>query len=266
MGPLNQKQWLVTHRNTQFPVFQDEDKINKRSVKAKPRTLEVTGEHEGFDSSLSKRPVISGVTCNKSHTTHTVAERTEMTVESPEVSDTGVSCHSDNSGKQTVAYELPGEMTAASCLALSPHVELHAEEQTDSLVTALRCEKLGPTSGGGANAAALQAALCQAFSSVPIEMVRCEQTCCFSEETESNAEGQVTIYEHSYCRPDTDKKKLWSKISSLHAKILELDRREEKTMAKIRSLETEITHLKRDSAVFKKKQKALEDFISSRVL
>lgn len=235
-------------------------------MKAKPRTLDVTDEREGFDSSLSKRPVITGVTCNKSHTVYTVAERTEMTVESPELLDTGVSHHSDISGKQTVAYELPGEMTAASCLALSPHAEPHAEEQTDSLVTILRCEKLGPTSGREANTAALQAALCQAFNSVPIEMVRCEQTCCFSEETESNADGQVTIYEHSYCRPDTDKEKLWSKISSLHAKILELGRREEKTMAKIRSLETEITHLKRDGAVFKKKQKALEDFISSRVL
>ena len=53
---------------------------------------------------------------------------------------------------------------------------------------------------------------------------------------------------------------------SLHAKILELDRREEGTVAKIRALETEIALLKRDSAIFKEKQKVLEEYISSILL
>lgn len=200
-------------------------------------------------------------TCKKSHTTNTVAEHTEMTFEPPLVSDTGISCHSNPSESQTESG-----IPTASCLALSPCIEPCTEEQADSAMTVLCCEKLGHFSDGEAtmDAAALQAALSQAFSYVPVEMVRDEPTGYFFEEPDK--EEHISAYEHSYCRPDTDKNQLWSKISSLHAKILELDRREESTVAKIRALETEISLLKRDGAVFKEKQKVLEDYISSRLL
>lgn len=182
------------------------------------------------------------------------------------LSDTSFSCYTNKSEIQTPAREVPGdsEMPKASCLPLSPCSEPHSEELTDSTVTVLCCESLGPLSNGEANVdvAALQAALGQAFSFVPVEIVK-DQTL----EEEGPSEGEhISVYEHSYCRPDTDKDQLWSKILSLHTKILELDRREESTVAKIHALETEIALLKRDGAVFKEKQKVLEGYISSMLL
>lgn len=160
----------------------------------------------------------------------------------------------------TAAWEVTGDYGAptASCLPPSLCIEPRTEEQADSIVTVLCCEKLGPLS----DKEALRAALSQAFSIFPVVMVRDEPADCFLEEEGSKGE-YISMCEHSYCRPDTDRNQLWDKISSLHAKILELDRREESTVAKISALESEISLLKRDAAVFKEKQKVLEDFISS---
>lgn len=181
--------------------------------------------------------------------------------------DTGIVIHPNLSDIQTAACEIPGDngILTTSCLALSPCTEPHSEEQTDSTVTVLCCESLGPFSDGEANtdAAALQAALGRTFRFVPVEMIEEKPTDCFLEERGPGEGELISVYEHSYSRPDTDKDQLWSKILSLHAKILELDRREENTVAKIRALETEIALLKRDGAVFKEKQKAFEDYISS---
>lgn len=247
----------------------------KRSPKANPRTLDTDIEPTAFDSPFSKRPLILSRTCKKVHTStakNIVGEHTEVIFEPVLVSDTGISCHSNLSELQTAACEIPGDsgVLTASCLALSPCDEPRSEEQADSTVTVLCCEALGPFSDGGANvdAAVLQAALGRAFSFVPVQTVGDEPMGCFLEEEESGpGEGEpISVYEHSYSRPDTDKDQLWSKILSLHAKILELDRREESTVAKIHALETEIALLKRDGAVFKEKQKVLEDYISSVLL
>lgn len=229
-------------------------------------------EPTGSDSPLIKRPLILSRTCKKIQTVdHVVAEHTEMldpihvgVFELPLVSDTGSFCHSNLLELQTAACETP----AASSVSPSRCNELHAEEQADSTVTVLCCESLGSFSNGEANvdAAALQAALGQAFSFVPVEIVKDEPAGCFLGDGGPSEGEHISIYEHSYCRPDTDKDHLWSKILSLHAKILELDHREESTVAKIRTLETEIALLKRDSAVFKEKQKVLEDYISSVLL
>lgn len=257
---------------TIFPSTEDdaEKKVTtiKRSPKAKPRTLDIDIEPAEFHSPLSKRPLILSRTCKKvqSSATNSVTTHTEMIFEPPLLSDTGISCHSNVSEIQTAACD--SALPTASCLTLSPSAEAHSEEQPDSTVTVLCCETLGPFSDVDANVdtAALQAALGQTFSLVPVEMVKDESSGCFFEETEPCEGELISVYEHSYCRPDTDKDQLWSKILSLHAKILELDRREESTVAKIRALETEISLLKRDGAVFKEKQKVLEDHISSMVL
>ncbi|XP_042367420.1 THAP domain-containing protein 5-like [Plectropomus leopardus] len=259
---------------TIFPSTEDDGDTKvttfKRSPKAKPRTLDT--ESTGFDSPLNKRPLILSRTCKKVQpsTTNSIAgEHTEI-FQSPLVSESGISCHSDLLERQTAACELPGDsgVTAASCLTLSPRGEPPSEEQTDSIVTVLCCESLGSFLDGeeNADAAALQAALGQTFSFVPVETVKDEPTGCFLEERGPSDGEHISVYEHSYCRPDTDKDQLWSKILSLHAKILELDRREENTVAKIRALETEVAILKRDGAVFKEKQKILEDYISSMLL
>lgn len=212
-------------------------------------------------------------TCKKvqsSTTNNIVGEHTEMIFEPPLVSCTGISCHSNLPEIQTAACVIPGDsgMPAAPCLALSPRREPHSEEQADSAVTVLCYETRGPFVDGEANvdAAALHAALGQTFSFVPVEMVKDEPTRCFLEERGPGEGEHISAYEHSYCRPDTDRDQLWSKILSLHAKILELDRREESTVAKIHALETDIALLKRDGAVFKEKQKVLEDYISSVLL
>ncbi|XP_041820186.1 THAP domain-containing protein 5-like isoform X2 [Chelmon rostratus] len=262
---------------TIFPSAEDdgEKKVPaiKRSPKAKPRILDINIEPTGFDSPVSKRPLILSRTCKKAQlitTSSIAAEHTEVTFEPPLVSATGFSCPSNLSEIQTAACETPGDsgVPTASCLALSPCIEPHSEEQADSTVTVLCCETSGPFSDRDANvdAVALQAALGQAFSFVPAEMVTDEPAGCFLEETGPGEGDLISVYEHSYCRPDTDKDQLWSKILGLHAKILELDRREESTVAKIRALETEIALLKRDGAVFKEKQKVLEEYISSMLL
>ncbi|KAG7240719.1 hypothetical protein INR49_026608 [Caranx melampygus] len=241
----------------------------KKSPKAKPWTLGIDTEPTRSDSPLNKRPLILSKTCKRlqSNTTNTSAvEHTDVVVELPVLSDTSFSCYTNQSEIQTPAREVPGDsgMPKASCLALSPCSEPHSEELADSTVTVLCCESLGPFSNGEANVdvAALQAALGQAFSFVPVEIIKDQPL-----GEGGPGEGEhISVYEHSYCRPDTDKDQLWSKILSLHTKILELDRREESAVAKIHALETEIALLKRDGAVFKEKQKVLEDYISSMLL
>lgn len=186
-----------------------------------------------------------------------------MIFELPLVLDAGISCGSNPSEVQTAAFEMTGDsgMPAASCLALSSCSEPQPKEQADPTVTVLCCESPGPFSDGETN---VPAALMQGFSFVPVELVK-NKASLLEERRPSEGEN-IFVYEHSYCRPDTDKDQLWSKILSLHAKILELDRREEMTVAKIHALESEMALLKRDGAVFKEKQKVLEDYISSVLL
>ncbi|XP_032361338.1 THAP domain-containing protein 5 isoform X2 [Etheostoma spectabile] len=263
---------------TLFPSFEDggEKKVTtiKQSPKAKPRTLDINIERTGVDSPLSKRPLILGRTCKKvqsSSTNSFVCEHTEMIFEPPRLSDTGMSCHSNLSSEiQTAACEMPGDsgMPTASCITLSPCSEPRAEEKADSIVTVLCCESVGSFSDGEENveATALQAAMGQAFSYVPVELVMDKPKASFLEDRGPSDGEHIYVYEHSYCRPDTDKDQLWRRILSLHAKILGLDRREESTLAKIRALETEVALLKRDGVVFEEKQKILEDYISSMLL
>lgn len=253
---------------TIFPSNEDdaETKVTtfKRSPKVKPRTLDI--EPTGSDSPLSKRPLILSRTCKKvqsSTANSVVTEHTEVISEPPLASDPVISCHSDVSEMQTATCD-----SGVSCLALSPRDKPQSEEPADSIVTVLCCESLGSFSDGEGNvdAAALQAALGQTFSFIPVQTIKDEPTGCFLEERGPSEGEHISVYEHSYCRPDTDRDQLWSKILSLHTKVLELDRREESTVAKIRALETEVALLKRDGAVFKEKQKILEDYISSMLL
>ncbi|XP_019947864.1 THAP domain-containing protein 5 isoform X2 [Paralichthys olivaceus] len=247
---------------TVFPSTEEDGEKRVRSPKTRPRTLDADIEPTGFDSALSGRPIILRRMCKKFQskpTNNSVAEHTQMIFDLPQVSDT-----------QTAACEVlgEGEMPTASCLAVSRCDETHAEEPADAAVTVLCCESLSSFSDGEANvdAAALQAALGQVFSFATVEMVKDKPQSCSLEERGPGEGEHVSVDEHSYCRLDTDEDQLWSKILSLHAKILELDHREESTMAKIHALETEVALLKRDGAVFKEKQKVLEDYISSMLL
>ncbi|XP_035465697.2 THAP domain-containing protein 5-like isoform X1 [Scophthalmus maximus] len=224
----------------------------KRSPKSKPGTVDADFAPAEFDSPLSKR-------CQSSTVDNIVAEHTEKVFELPRVSYTGIPCRANLCEIQAAACEVPGdsEMPTASYLARAQCDKAHSEQpaDADAAVTVLCCESLGPFSDGEANmdAAALQTALGQAFSFVPAKMANYEPTTFLLEESGPGQGEHISLYEHSYCRPDTDEDQLWSKILSLHAKILELDRREESTVANIRALETEVALLKRDGAVFKER-------------
>lgn len=225
----------------------------KRSPKAKTSISDADPELTGFNSPVRKKgPLILSQT---SITTNSIpGEHMEVLFELPVVLDSHLGLPA--ACEKPVDSEMPAQ---------SPNGELHFEEQAESTVTVQCCEP-GSFSHGEANvdAAAFQAVLGQAFSFVPLELVKDPNTGCFFEESRAtDGEENTSVYEHSYCRPDTDKDELWKKILSLHAKILELDRREESTVAKIRALENEIALLKRDGAVFKEKQKVLEGCISS---
>ncbi|XP_041636413.1 THAP domain-containing protein 5-like isoform X1 [Cheilinus undulatus] len=268
--------WGIRYlKNTAIPTIfsstEDDDGTQcgtlKRSPKAKPRTLDI--DSIGFDSPVSKRPLILSRTCKKvqSSTTNNLHNgQTESVNKPPLVSDTDKSWDSNSSEIQTPVCKTSGDsgVQAASGLALSL---CSKEEQTDSTVTVLCYETLGcHAERENVDATALQAALSQTFSLVPMEIIKDKPMGCFSEERGPSEGEHISVYEHAYCRQDTDKDQLWSKIMSLHAKISELDRREESTVAKIRALETEIALLRKDGAVFKEKQKVLEDYISSVLL
>ncbi|XP_034528833.1 THAP domain-containing protein 5-like [Notolabrus celidotus] len=257
---------------TVFPSIEDEEEKRcstiKRSPTAQHRNLDA--KLTGFESPLSKRPLILSRTCKKAHagTTKDTPTKHAESIKAPLlVSATGIAHDSNIFEVQAATCEISadGGVSTVSCLALSPCNEAFSEAQADSTVTVLCCETLGPLPDGeNVDAATLQAALGQTFSFVPVEMVKDEP--CFSEERGPSEGEHISVYEHAYCRPDTDKDQLWSKILSLHAKIVELDHREESTVGKIRALETEISLLKKDGAVFKEKQKVLEDYISSVLL
>ncbi|XP_045071801.1 THAP domain-containing protein 5-like isoform X1 [Coregonus clupeaformis] len=170
-----------------------------------------------------------------------------------------------------VSGELPGDsggILTASCLNLSAETQtLQQLDTLDSTVTVLCCESVGPVghfSECEATVDALQAVLGQTFRIFPLELRREEGV---GDGEEGPGEGEhISVYEHSYSKQDTDKEQLWSKIASLHTKIMELDRREESTMGKIRSLESEMAHLKKNKNFCKEKQKVLEDYITSALL
>lgn len=211
------------------------------TIKIKPQSLDKNIDPDGFDSPLGKRLLVIS---KETHTADTADRCGDGTFEP---------CHP--------TYEDINDCRKPT----SPCNELVHTEHADSAVTMLHWDKLCPLSDKEAdmNASVLEAALSQAFSMNPVVMVTDDPT-----DTEGSGYGygeHVSTCEHSYSRPDTDKHQLWSKIFSLHAKILDLDRKEESTVAKIHALETEISHLKRDNAVCKEKQKILEDIISSKL-
>ena len=159
--------------------------------------------------------------------------------------------------------QLPGDIKGAlplSCSVLSVDLETQQADSTTAEVTLLRCESLGPVSERQTLPAALEG---QMFRIVPVELKGEGQPDdpSFREWVVPGEAEHMCAYEHSYSRQDTDREQLWSRIMSLHAKIVELDRREETTVAKIHSLESKIAHLKRDSVVFDEKQRVLEDYI-----
>ncbi|KAM3587555.1 uncharacterized protein V6R79_008907 [Siganus canaliculatus] len=259
--------WGIRYlKNTAIPnIFPSTGEDGKKTITIK-RSNRSLNEAAGFHCSL-KSPLVLGKTGEKvqSSSTNVVAEERDMISEQPSVWDMGISCHSNFSDSEWSITSETG-LPEASHFALSQCSERLSEEQTDLAVTTSCCETSEVSCAGETNMeeTVVPAQPGQPFNFVPVEMIEDEHTSGFLREP---LEGEVSLVcEHSYCRPDTDKDQLWSKILSLHAKILELDRREEKTVTKMHALETEISLLKRDGAVFQEKQKVLEDYIISMLL
>lgn len=262
-------------KNTSVPTLffppEDDGENKVAAVKRHPNVDSSSSDREadntGCDSSQGKRPLILSTAQNhlQSSTKHT-----EVTSELPVVSDAVVSGRLNLFEKQTGAVERLGErvLPTASCLPLSPCNEFDFDDQGDSTMTVLCCDPSGPFFDQTVNTGvpSLRAALGKSLSFVPTEKVKDTPTGFFLGDTEPVDGEHISLYEHSYCRPDTNKDQLWRKILSLREKILELDHREETTVAKIRELENEIAVLKRDGAAFKEKHKVLEDFVSSVII
>ncbi|XP_037552081.1 THAP domain-containing protein 5-like [Nematolebias whitei] len=249
---------------TVFPLINDdgEKKVtnSKRSPKSKPCTSETDAELRQSESPSSKRPHILRKTCKQIEVNidkNVVSEQLEQTFEPPVVPTSGKPFQSSPLQTPTTICDVTGD-------GGRPTASSHPEEQAGSIVAVLCYKTLGPLSSREANVdPVLQAALGQTFHSVPLEKVEEKSARCFVEETEHGEEVHVSFYEHSYSRPDLDEDELWNRILGLHAKTLELDRREKNTLAKICALENEVALLKMDEAIFKEKQKFLEDYISS---
>lgn len=259
---------------TIFPADDHDDEkrfsTSRRSPMVKPSTSETDPELREFESPPSKRPLILRKACKtvQPNAGNTVAEHSEVTFELPLVADASITCQSNLPEIKTTEITSDTEMPTASCLALSPLSESHSEEQADSTMAVLCCEAPGPfpSQEEYMGTAALKAAMSHTIHFVPVETVKEKPSNIFFQENRPSEGEHISVYEHSYCRPDTDRDQLWNKILCLHAKILELDRREESTVAKIHALENEIALLRKDGAVFKEKQKILEDYISTLLL
>ncbi|KAM9328289.1 THAP domain-containing protein 5-like isoform 2-T2 [Pholidichthys leucotaenia] len=250
---------------TIFPPSEDDGDKKTTTIKSNPEAKSSTSgadtELIGFDPPPSKRPLIFSTTSKKvepSTVNSIITEHTDILFELPLVSESGTPDYLDLSDIQTAACEKQDDSGTPT---LSLCNEPHSGEQTSSTVAVLCCE-----SGVLCDGESPLEELGQSFSIVPIGLVEGKLIGCLLEERGTTNGEHISVYEHSYCRPDTDKEQLWSKLVSLHAKILELDQREENTVAKIHALEKELALLKRDAAVFKAKKKVLEDCISSVLL
>lgn len=220
---------------------------------------------EDFDGVSSTMPLILRETSSPKQLQkydNIVRQQSATLLQVPTIPESGIPCQSILPETHSTACKVTGDsgVSAPPC----PTQSVCPEEQTNSTVAVLGGETPGPHSGDEEHTldhTSFGADQSRVFRFVPVELINAESSGSFVEETRPSDREHILVNEHSYCRPDTGKDELWSKILSLHAKIMELDRREESTVAKIHDLENEIDLLKRDGVVFKEKQRVLEDYI-----
>ncbi|NXO81591.1 THAP5 protein, partial [Sitta europaea] len=75
--------------------------------------------------------------------------------------------------------------------------------------------------------------------------------------------NEILQTEHSYCRQDIDRDRLWQKISKLHCKITLLEMQEVKTLGRLRYLEALIRQLKHENMLSEEKLKMIENYFST---
>ncbi|MEQ2313753.1 hypothetical protein AMECASPLE_005255 [Ameca splendens] len=238
--------WGIRYlKNTAIPTLfpsVENDCENKVTFQTSPKATTPSETSEDFECVPSQVPLILRKTDPPTQQQHKhdniVTAQSAMLLNVPFFPEFGIACQSSLPETRTAACEITGDNGGGTHSSDEEHVD-HTS---------------------------FRAYQGQTFRFVPVELIKDKSPGSFAEESRSSDEEHILVHEHSYCRPDTDKDELWSKILSLHAKILELDRREDSTVAKIHTLENEIALLKRAGAVFKEKQKVLEDYISSVLL
>lgn len=246
---------------TLFPSVENdhENKVTlQRSQKPTPHS-----QAEDFDCVSSTMPLIWRETSPKQPQKYDniVRQQSATLLQVPAIPESGVPCQPALPETQSTACKVTGDSGVSATLRLTPSV--YPVEQTNSIEAVLYGETLGPNSGNEEylDHTSFGADQSQVFRFIPVEPINAESSGSFLEDTGPGDREHILVLEHSYCRPDTGKDELWNKILSLHAKIMELDRREQSTVAKIHTLENEIELLKRDGVVFKEKQIVLEDYI-----
>lgn len=76
-------------------------------------------------------------------------------------------------------------------------------------------------------------------------------------------DAEVLQTEHSYCRQDINKKRLWQKVSKLHSKITLLELQEQQTLGRLKSLEALISQLKQENWLAEENVKIIENHFTT---
>nr|XP_006642963.1 PREDICTED: THAP domain-containing protein 5 [Lepisosteus oculatus] len=136
--------------------------------------------------------------------------------------------------------------------------------ESDSPVTVDYAEIPGACSSDETSHERLKTALKETINMLPLSLHRkYSRDSAEESEREICSADHILLYEHSYSKQDIDKDHLWTKIASLHTKITQLEKKEEKTVAKINSLENVIAQLKKENIVCEEKRRVLENYFTS---
>ncbi|MBN3314828.1 THAP5 protein, partial [Atractosteus spatula] len=136
--------------------------------------------------------------------------------------------------------------------------------ESDSPVTVDYAEIPGACGSDETSHERLKAALKETINMLPLSLHRkYSRDSAEESERETCSADHILLYEHSYSKQDIDKDHLWTKIASLHTKITQLEKKEEKTVAKINSLENVIAQLKKENIVCEEKRRVLENYFTS---
>ncbi|ELK35156.1 PREDICTED: THAP domain-containing protein 5 isoform X1 [Myotis davidii] len=102
-------------------------------------------------------------------------------------------------------------------------------------------------------------------SCMPVQKETVEMEDTDSEDSckELDYETGVLQLEHSYCRQDINKERLWQKVSKLHSKITLLELQEQQTLGRLKSLEALIRQLKQENWLSEENVKIIENHFTT---
>ncbi|XP_066579926.1 THAP domain-containing protein 5 [Amia ocellicauda] len=189
-------------------------------------------------------------------------------VSSCEVFDLNASVAETTDNSQPADEQQGGERTLVT--PASPSGSVSSEKQhcpdTESPLTVTCTETSAQCSAAETSLERLDVAITETINTLPLGLqsnVLVETGESAEIEIEPCSADHILLYEHSYSKQDMDNDHLWNKIASLHNKITQLEKKEEKTVAKINVLEGVMMHLKKENIVCEEKRRALENYFTS---